>query len=65
MAKVTVRDDNVMHPAMFEGDAKFVIIRDSEGNPAILLVNMVKDTWGISKKTDDDWEEVLKRFGVK
>ena len=65
MAKVTVRDDNILHPPLFEGDAKFVIVRDSNGEPAILLVNLIKDTWGICKKSDNDWEEVLKRFGVK
>lgn len=37
--------------------------RDSTGTIVALLVRMRPDTWGFSRNTDDDWDEVLKIYG--
>ena len=65
MSTVTVKSKNIVDPPLYEGEAKFVIVRDSNGNPGIVLIHMADEKWAICRKTDSDWKNVLKRFGIQ
>lgn len=66
MAKVTVRGGNVLEKPLLESDdVKTVLVRNSDGRPMLLLVNIRGDTWGVSSSSDPDWKIVLERFGIE
>lgn len=37
--------------------------RDSKGDIVALLVRLKPDIWGFSRRGEDDWEQVLERYG--
>lgn len=37
--------------------------RDSDGTLVAMLVRLKPDTWGYSRRGDDDWEENLRIYG--
>ena len=37
--------------------------RDSEGKIVALLINLKPNIWGFSQRGDDDWTQVLEKYG--
>ena len=66
--RIIVRGRNILdRPLLETTDAKFVEFFDSTGELVALLVRGIlgPDMWVFAHKLDDDWEQVLIRFGYK
>lgn len=63
--RVTVYGRDVMRPPLCDDpDAQMVVVRNSAGDPIILLVRLSGDTWGLSTPDDGDWGAMCVRFGL-
>jgi hypothetical protein len=52
------------HDVLFRSnDVGTVQWRDSNGEVVALLVRLKPDIWGFSRRGDEDWEQVLERYG--
>ena len=65
-AKLTVRGQNIMQPALLEtNDAHLIEFRDDFGDLNALMVYGVlgTDMWALVTKEDEDWPAMLVRYG--
>lgn len=63
--KVTVYGKDILKPPLCDSaDAQMIVVRDQAGTPAILLVRLAGDSWGLSTPDDKDWPEMCVRFGL-
>ncbi len=66
--KIVIKSADITAPPLFEtSDAKTVEFRDAQGELTALLVRGIlgADIWMFANKLDDDWQQVLVRFGYK
>lgn len=66
--KIIVRGDNVLSPPLLvTAEAKVVEFYDSFGELTALLIRGIlgPDMWAFANKLDDDWPQVLIRFGYR
>jgi len=63
--RVTVYGSNVLRPPLCDdSDAKLVVVRNSAGDPMILLYRLAGDDWGLSTPDDKDWVAICVRLGL-
>lgn len=63
--KVEVYSNTLSGPDFSDDKSNFVVIRDSDGKPIIVVVRLTGDTWGMCNASDNDWQNVLDRYGIK
>lgn len=52
-------------PLLDTDEATSVVIRGKDGTPMFVIVKLVEETWAVSKESDEDFNEVLERFGIE
>lgn len=64
--RVTVYGSNVLRPPLCDDpDTRLVVIRNTVGDPMILLARLNdEDTWGLVTPDDPDWGAMCIRFGL-
>ena len=63
---VDVYGDNLFTPPLLSShDISKIVVRDSDGSPAMFLQRMVDDTWAWCHRGDPDWEDSKARYGVR
>lgn len=63
---VTVYGRDIRKPLLLDNssEAQMILIKDAFGDPMMLLIRILsEDTWGLSTKGDEDWEEQLLKYG--
>lgn len=63
--RVTVYGADIRRPPLVDGnEPEMVMIRDEFGDPMILLFRHLSgDTWGLSTRGDEDFMEMLVKYG--
>lgn len=64
--RVTVFGPDIRKPPLVDSaEPEMILVRDVAGDPMLLLVRVVSDDrWGLATKGDDDWEEMLVKYGI-
>lgn len=63
--RVTVYGPDMLRAPLCDDDsAQMVVVRNVAGEPIVLLVRLVGDTWGLSTPDDKDWSAMCVRFGL-
>jgi len=64
---VVVFGSDVASPKLLDSAApNMVMIKDSFGDPMILLVRILSDdTWGLCTRGDSDWDAMLVKYGFR
>ena len=58
--------DVMKAPLLDSPEPNMVMLKDSLGDPKVLLVRILSDdTWGMCTKGDPDWTAMLVRYGFK
>lgn len=52
-------------PLLDTDEATSVVIRGSDGTPMFIIAKIADQTWVVSKEDDEDFDEVLGRFGIE
>lgn len=52
-------------PLLDTDEATSVVIRGADGTPMFIIAKIADQTWVVSKEDDEDFEEVLGRFGIE
>ena len=62
---VTVIGGGGKDDVLFSTDqAKFVKWNDAEGRTVAMLIRINRDFWGLSLRGDDDWDEMVRLYGL-
>jgi len=67
LGRVTVYPVNILDaPRCDDSNVGLIVIRDVFGAPMSVVARLSKsDTWGLSTRGDEDFNAVLRRFGIK
>lgn len=58
--------ENILRGPLLDTDkATSVVIRGADGTPMFIVAKITDQTWVVSKEDDEDFDEVLGRFGIE